>query len=261
MNLDCHIDDGDPTWMDAIKSETEKLEGFVVEHDEMVLKVYHWGTDVGSCYHYGSYLDVTPTLINELAKYDLDLEAFMVDNDIYYQLIKSKSIKHPQVRPDLHLSIQWSKDLWPNDGYINGHYFCYHRNDYHGYYIQLVYRNQIYHSNWSHSPDYLKPYFDAIWKEIQEGGIFRHPKEISLGSKVASCLPDGYKVYMVNTDCNSQCRIQKSVKEYCYLKHWRDSEYYVSASENFDLAPREIASNLRESVKIALKMISNQQRC
>ncbi|NES64068.1 MAG: hypothetical protein F6K24_01795 [Okeania sp. SIO2D1] len=126
--------------------------------------------------------------------------------------------------------------------------------------IKLVYRHQIYHSNWSHTPNHLKPYFDAIWKEIKSKEIFRHPKEISLGSKVANYLPDGYKAYMVKTDCQSQCKIQKNVKQYCYLKRWRDCEYYISASTNFALAPRDIASNLREAVKIALKMINNQQR-
>ncbi|NEN88463.1 MAG: hypothetical protein F6K48_05800 [Okeania sp. SIO3H1] len=224
------------------------------------MKVFHWGTKVGAMYHYGSYLDITPSLINELAKHDLNLETFMVDNDINYQLIKPKHILHPKTRPDLHLSLQWSKDLYPNDGYINGHYFGYHRNYYHGDYIELVYRHQIYHSNWSHTPDHLKPYFDAIWKEIKSKEIFRHPKEISLGSKVANYLPDGYKAYMVKTDCQSQCRIQKNVKQYCYLKRWREQEYYISASTNFALAPRETASNLREAVKIALKMINNQQR-
>ncbi|MDY7008559.1 MAG: hypothetical protein SWX82_32715 [Cyanobacteriota bacterium] len=63
MDLVCNIDDGDPTWMDAIKAEIEKLEGFAVDHDEMILKVYHYGTEIGAAFHYGSYLDITPCLV------------------------------------------------------------------------------------------------------------------------------------------------------------------------------------------------------
>ncbi|NET45377.1 hypothetical protein [Okeania sp. SIO2B3] len=248
-------DDDDPSWLDAIIAEIEQLEGFRVEHNELILKVWHYGTEAGACYHLGSHLDITPTLINELAKYDLDLEAFMAASDINYQLITHKSIKHPIFRPDLHLSIQWSKDLHPNDGYINGHYFGYHRNYYHGDYIELVYRHQIYQSNWSHNPDYLKPYFDAIWKEIQEKEIFRHPKEISLGSKVANYLPWGFKAYKVKGSAGSQCKIQRTIRQYCYLKKC-GNQYYISPTEDWQFIAR-VTPDLFKAVGIALEMIGS----
>ncbi|GFZ92302.1 hypothetical protein [Okeania sp. KiyG1] len=247
-------DDDDPSWLDKIKVEIEQLEGFRVEHNELILKVWHYGTEVGACHHLGSYLNITPTLINELAKYDLELERFMCDEDIYYQLIKPKHILHPKIRPDLHLSIQWSKDLHPNYGYINGHYFGYHRNDYHGKYIQLVYRHQIYMSFSCTTPDHIKPYFDKIWQELLDTEYIRHPKEIRIGSKVANYLPDGFKAY--KTDDDGQCKVSRSKEKYCYIKRLRDNEYYTSFSINWALHPSEKTSSLTEAVGAALRMIA-----
>ena len=242
--------------MDAIKEEVEELEGFKVTHDEMLLKVYHYGTEIGAMYHYGSYLDITPSLINELAKYDLNLEAFMTASNINYQLITHKSIKHPKIRPDLHLTIKWSHDLWPNSGYIGEHFFSYHRNDKLGDYIQLIFNHQPYRNpSLISTPEHLKPYFDAIWEEIKSKEIFRHPKQISLGSKVASYLPWGFKAYKVQGSTGSQCKIQRTVRQYCYLKKF-GNQYYVSHTENWQLQAR-VTPDLFHALKIALQFINS----
>ena len=144
--------------------------------------------------------------------------------------------------------------MHPNDGYINGHYFGYHRNDYHGKYIQLVYRNQIYHSYWEHSPDHLKPYFDAIWKEIKSKEVFHHPKEARLGNKVANYLPWGFKAYRVVGD-RSQCKIQRTVTKYCYLKKYED-QYYISPTEDWQ-SQTQVTTDLFQALKIALQLIDS----
>ena len=248
-------DDDDPSWMDAIKAEIEKLEGFIAEHDEMILKVYHWGTEIGVLYHYGSYIDITPTLINELAKYDLDLEAFMVNEQIYYQLIKPKQILHPKIKAGLNHRIVWSEDF-QHSGLIDGHNFYYLRNSYHGDYIEIIYNYCPYCSFWSSIPKELNSYFEAIWRYIRNSD--RLPLEPSLGSKVASYLPLGYKAYKAGygDDNRSQCKVERSKKKYCYIKRFRDCEYYVSPTINHQLMSKRVDS-LNKAISEALKMIDS----
>lgn len=252
------FDDEDSTCFELIQTEIEQLEGFQVDFEEWeILKVFHWGTEIGACYHYGAYIDITPTLINELFKYNLDLEAFLVENDINYELIKPVEIKHPKIRPDLHIGIKWSGWWRPNSGYINGNYFCYHRNS-QGDYVKLVYDNQIYHnpSN-AVTPDHIQPYFDAIWRELRETEYIRFPREISLGSKVANYLPEHFKAY--KTDDDDQCRVARSTSKYCYIKRFRDCEWYVSPTDNYQLMAKRTDS-MENAISVALKMINETKR-
>ncbi|MEM9272363.1 MAG: hypothetical protein AAGA80_05290 [Cyanobacteria bacterium P01_F01_bin.143] len=223
----------------------------------MILKVWQWGTEIGACYHYGSYIDITPTLTNELSKYGLDLEAFMVEHGISYELIKPGKQQTLKLRPDLHLGIKWSGWWRPNSGTINGHYFCYHRNS-QGDYIKLVHNNQIYHNpSMAPTPDQLKPYFDKIWLELEETEYIRFPREISLGSKVANYLPEGFKAY--KTDDDDQCRVARNTHKYCYIKRWRDCEWYVSPTDNYQLMSKKTDS-MKSAISEALKMINETKR-
>ncbi|NEO52578.1 MAG: hypothetical protein F6K54_05520 [Okeania sp. SIO3B5] len=104
------------------------------------------------------------------------------------------------------------------------------------------------------TPDHIKPYFDKIWQELLETEYIRHPKEIRIGSKVANYLPDGFKAY--KTDDDSQCKVARSKEKYCYIKRWRDNEYYTSFSTNWALHPSEKTSSLTEAVRAALRMIA-----
>ncbi|NER01341.1 MAG: hypothetical protein F6K17_01210 [Okeania sp. SIO3C4] len=90
-------DDDDPTWMDVIKAEIDKLEGFKVTHDNVYLTVTHFGTVVGNIQHLDCVLEIQQRLINELAKYDLNLESFLIGSNIPYQLyhLKPKSSGDP----------------------------------------------------------------------------------------------------------------------------------------------------------------------
>ena len=83
----------DQTWMDAIKVEVEKLCGFKVTHHGVDLTVTHYGTDVGSIHHnQDDELEIEQKLIGELAKYNFDLEAFLVESNIPYKLYKLKPV-------------------------------------------------------------------------------------------------------------------------------------------------------------------------
>ncbi|NET29984.1 hypothetical protein [Okeania sp. SIO1I7] len=238
--------------MDAIKAEIEKLEGFRVNHDEMILKVYHWGTEVGVAYHYGSYLDITPSLINELAKYDLKLEAFMVAWDINYKLIKPKSIKYPKIRPDLHYTITWTGD---HVGTISHNditcWFSYnHRKE--GEHIELIYQSRPRCSDW---PDYLigelKPWFDALWYDIKTNN--RKPREFNLAQRIGSHLPLGYKAY---SDGFNKAEVQRTKKKYAYMTQ-RGDRYLISKQP----IPKEhdySTESLTEAVALLLKNINNQ---
>lgn len=206
--------------------------------------------------HKGSYIDVTPTLINELAKYNFNLEAFLVENCINYNIVKLAEIKKPKIRPDLHLTIKWSNDFWPNSGYIGEHFFSYHRNDRLGDYIQLIFNHQPYRSNsMVATPSQIKPYFDAIWQALKDTEYIRHPKEIRIGSKVANYLPDGFKAY--KTDDDNQCRVARNTQKYCYIKRWRDCEWYVSPTDNYQLMSKKTDS-MESAISEALKMINEQ---
>ncbi|NEO52601.1 MAG: hypothetical protein F6K54_05645 [Okeania sp. SIO3B5] len=93
FNFFSEADDDDPTWMDVIKAEVEKLEGFKVTHDEVDLTVTHYGTVVGSIHHNEKYeLEIEQKLIGELAKYDFDLEAFLVAENIPYKFYHLKPV-------------------------------------------------------------------------------------------------------------------------------------------------------------------------
>ncbi|NEQ78082.1 MAG: hypothetical protein F6K23_36860 [Okeania sp. SIO2C9] len=100
FNFFSEVDDDDPTWMDVIKAEIEKLEGFKVTHDEVDLTVTHYGTVVGSIHHNEKYeLEIEQKLIGELAKYDFNLEAFLVSAEIsykFYHLRPKSSGDHTQ---------------------------------------------------------------------------------------------------------------------------------------------------------------------
>ncbi|NET12755.1 MAG: hypothetical protein F6K08_07790 [Okeania sp. SIO1H6] len=86
-------EEDDPTWLNLIKAEIEKLEDFKVSHDEVDLTVTHYGTNVGSI-HYNQYdeLEIEQKLIGELAKYNFDLEAFLVAENIPYKLYHPKPV-------------------------------------------------------------------------------------------------------------------------------------------------------------------------
>ncbi|NER01490.1 MAG: hypothetical protein F6K17_02015 [Okeania sp. SIO3C4] len=248
-------DDDDPSWLDAIKAEIEQLEGFRVEHNELILKVWHYGTEAGACYHLGSHLDITPTLINELAKYGLDLERFMCDEGICYQLIKPRAIKYPKIKHGLNHIIAWSKEKgFEYSGLIDGHHFYYLRNSYHGDYIQIIHNNCPYCSFWNSIPKEIYSYFEAIWRDIRNSD--RLPLEPSLGSKVASYLPLGFKAYGLGGGDNNQCRVERSKQKYCYIKRFWDCEYYVSPTENPQLMSKRTDS-LHEAISEALKMIDS----
>ncbi|NES64196.1 MAG: hypothetical protein F6K24_02470 [Okeania sp. SIO2D1] len=112
-------DDDDPTWMDAIKAEIEKIEGFKVTHDEVYLTVTHYGTGVGSIQHLDCILEIQPKLINELAKHDLDLEAFLVSADIPYRL--DNLLKPVVVTPTENSNTQTAEQVKkPQSGSITG---------------------------------------------------------------------------------------------------------------------------------------------
>ncbi|MDJ0554371.1 MAG: hypothetical protein QNJ68_08030 [Microcoleaceae cyanobacterium MO_207.B10] len=218
------------------------------------LTVYHYGTAVGTCSHQGSYIDVDSALVNELAKYDCDLEGFMVENDISYELTKGIKVYTPKIRPDLHLGLKWDDWYCPNSGTINGHYFYYKRNDIHGDYIELIHNHQPYFSFSGNIPSHIKPYFDYIWNELRETGNIEFPREISLGSKVAARLPDGFKAYRVDDD-EDQCRVERTRQKYCYIKKMRDCEYYTSFSENWGLYPSIKSKSLEEAVEAVPKVL------
>jgi hypothetical protein len=218
------------------------------------LKVYHWGTEIGACYHYGSYIDVTPTLINELGKYDCNLEAFLVENDINYNIIKpAEIIKSYNPTPGLHLNIKWDGWWRPNSGTINGNYFYYRCNQYRGNYIELIYNHRPYYSYWKNLPDYVKPYFDYIRQELEETNYIRHPQKLRIGNKVANLLPEGFKAY--KTDDDDQCKVARSKEKYCYIKRFRDCEYYTSFSTNSGLHPSIKSSSLQEAVEKVEKIL------
>ena len=207
--------------------------------------------------HQGFYIDVDSVLINELAKYNLDLEAFMVANQINYELIKPKNIiKTYKPALGLHFQLKWDGWWRPNSGTINGHYFCHRSCDAHGNYIELIHNNQPYYSYWEHLPGNIKPYFAYIWQELEETEYIRFPREISLGSKVANYLPEGFKAY--KTDDDDQCRVARNTQKYCYIKRWRDCEWYVSPTDNYQLMAKQTDS-MKSAISVALKMINEQQ--
>ncbi len=183
----------------------------------------------------------------------------MVEQGINYEVAKPKTvIKTYKPTPYLHLGIKWDGWYCPNSGTINGHYFCHHHNDVHGNYINLVFNNQIYLSFSDFTPDHIKPYFDKIWQELRETGYINHPREISLGSKIAARLPEHFKAY--KTDDEDQCKVARSTTKYCYIKRYRDCEWYVSPTDNSQLMAKRADSmkgGISEALKMIAEMISN----
>ncbi|NES64437.1 MAG: hypothetical protein F6K24_03785 [Okeania sp. SIO2D1] len=247
------MEDDEPTCFELIQSEIEKLEGFKVEFQEWeLLKAYHYGTEIGAAEHQGSYIGITPSLINELAKQDLNLETFMVDNDINYKLITPKQIKHPKIRPDLHYTINWTGD---HIGTISNHditcWFSYNHTKECSH-IELIYKNRPRCSDW---PDYLidelKPWFDALWYDIKTNN--RQPRRFNLAQRIGSHLPLGYKTY---SDGFNKAEVQRTKKKYAYMTQ-RGERYLISRGP----MPKEYdysTDKLTEAVALLLKNINNQ---
>ncbi len=245
-------DYGDVTWMDTIKALIEQIEGVSVEHDEMILKVWQWGTEIGVVYHYGSHLDITPSLINELAKYEVNLEEFMAKEDIHYQLIKPQTTKHPTIRPDLHYNITWTGD---HTGTISDDeltcWFTYnHRES--GNHIELIYKNRPCCSHW---PDYLigelQPWFDALWADIKANN--RQPRHFNLAQRIGSYLPVEYKAY---ADSFNKAEVQRTRKKYAYMTQY--GERYIISKQPIPKENDISTESLTEAVSLLLKKINNQ---
>lgn len=249
-------DNDDPTCFELIQTIIEQLEGFKVDFEQWeILKVFHWGTEIGACYHYGSYIAITPNLINELSKYDCDLEAFMVENDINYKILQPAEIKHPKTRPDLHYSINWTGDHTGqiSDGELTCWFTYNHRQK--GNHIELIYKNQATCSCW---PDYLIddeliPWFDAIWADIKTNN--RQPRRFNLAQRIGSYLPLGFKAF---SDGFNKAEVQRTRKKYAYMTQ-RGDRYIISKSpipKDSDISTKSLV----EAVSLLLKMINNQQK-
>ena len=218
------------------------------------MRVYHYGTEIGTANHQVSSIGVSSILINQLAKYDIDLENFMESSDIIYEIPKPKTtVKTYQVAIGLHLSIEWDDWYYPNSGTINGHYFCHRYDRDHGNFIELIYNHQPFYSFSEHTPDEIQPYFDYIWKELEDTGFIDHPKEISIGSKVAARLPVNYKAY--DTDDYNQCRVERLKERYCYITRYRDTLYSTSFSTNPTLYPAVQSNNLDDAIAAVGKVL------
>lgn len=211
------------------------------------MRVYHYGTEIGTVYHQVAYLGVSSLLINQLAKYDIDLESFMESLDIFYQIIQPQStLETYNPALGLHLHIKWEHWHCPNSGTINGHYFCHRYDRDHGNFIELSYNNQPYFTFSNNTPDEIQPYFDYIWRELEQTGYINHPKEISIGSKVSARLPVNYNAY--ETDDENQCRVERFKKIYCYITRYRDTLYYTSFSTNPTLYPFVKSNSLDDAI-------------
>ena len=235
------------TCFETIQDYLEGFEGFKVDFVEGdSLTVYHYGTDIGTAKHQVSYIEVSSILVNQLAKYDIDLENFMESQEIIYQIPKPKTtVKTYQVAIGLHFHIEWDCWHYPNSGTINGHYFCHRYDREHGNYIQLVYNHQPYHS-YSYTPEEIQSYFDYIWKELEDTGYIDYPQEIPLASKVAARISNDYRIY--DTDDEKHCRVVRFKDRYCYIKQLRENLYYTSFSDNPGLYPAVQSNNLDDAI-------------
>ena len=236
-----------------IQSQIEQLEGFKVEFEEWEsLKCFHYGTEIGEAHHCGSYLDITPSLSNELSKYGLDLEAFLVQHDINYEVIKPVEIKTPKIRPDLHYTIIWKGD---HAGTISDSdltcWFTYnHRKD--GNHIELIYKNRPYCSDW---PDYLngklQPWFDALWADIKTNN--RQPRRFNLAQRIASYLPLGFKAF---SDGFNKAEVQRTKKKYAYMT--QRGERYIISKQPMPKESDISTESLTEAISLLLKMIASR---
>ena len=209
------------------------------------MRVYHYGTDIGTAKHQVSYIEVSSILVNQLAKYDIDLENFMESQEIIYQIPKPKTtVKTYQVAIGLHFHIEWDDWYCPNSGMIDGHYFCHHYDGEHGNYIELSYNHQQHFTFSDDTPGEIQPYFDYIWKELEQTGYINHPKQISLGYKVASRMSNDYRIDDIDDD---ECQVLKLDKS-CYIKQYRENLYYTSFSTNPGLYPAIQSNNLDDAI-------------
>lgn len=212
------------------------------------MKVYHYGTAIGAVYHQVAYLGVSSILINQLEKYDIDLESFMESQDIFYRIIKPQpTLETYKPALGLHLHIKWDDWHYPNSGTINSHYFFHRYDSEHGNYIQLIYNHQPYYSFSEHTPDEIQPYFDYIWRELEETGFIDCPQEISLGSKVAARISNYYRVYDTDDD-EKHCKVLRFKDRFCYIKQLRENLYYTSFSDNPTLYPFVKSNNLDDAI-------------
>ena len=211
------------------------------------MTVYHYGTEIGIVYHQVAYLGVSSILINQLAKYDIDLESFIVSEDIRYQVVKPQPTSDTcDLGLEIPLHIEWDCWHYPNSGTINGHYFCHRYDRDHGNFIELVYNHQPYYSFSGHTPDEIQSYFDYIWRELEQTGYINHPQEISLASKVAARIPNEYRVY--DTDDEKHCRVVRFKDRFCYIKQQTENRYYTSFSDNPGLYPAVQSNNLDDAI-------------
>ena len=158
------------------------------------------------------------------------------------------------IKPGLISRIVWSKEKgFEYSGLINGHHFYYRRNSYHGDYIQIIHNNCPYCSFWSSLPKEIYSYFEVIWRDIRKSDPL--PLEPSLGSKIANYLPWGFKAYKVQGSTGSQCKIQRTVRQYCYLKKF-GNQYYISPAEDWQ-SQEQSSPDLFKAVGIALEMIGS----
>ena len=104
---------------------------------------------------------------------------------------------------------------------------------------------------------HIKLYFEAIWRELIETEYIHHPKEISLGSKIANYLPDDFKAY--NTDDDGQVKVARSTSKYCYIKRFRECEWYISPTDNPQLMAT-LANSMKSAISEALKMIAEMEK-
>ena len=179
----------------------------------------------------------------------------MESNDIIYQIPKPKTtIKTYQVAIGLHLSIEWDDWYYPNSGTINGHYFCHRYDREHGNFIELSYNNQPFYSFSEYTPDEIQPYFDYVWRELEDTGYINYPQEISLGSKVAARISNDYRVY--DTDDENQCQVLRFKNRYCYITRYRETLYHTSFSTNPTLYPAIQSNNLDDAIAAVGKVLN-----
>ena len=211
------------------------------------MRVYHYGTEIGTVYHQVAYLAVSSIVINELSKHEIDLESFIVSEDIRYQLVKPQPTSDTcELGLEIPLHIEWDCWHYPNSGTINGHYFCHRYDRERGNFIELVYNNQPFHSFSEHTPDKIQPYFNHIWQELEETGYIGYPQEIPLASKVAARISNDYRIY--DTDDEKHCRVVRFKDRYCYIKQLRENLYYTSFSDNPGLYPAVQSNNLDDAI-------------
>jgi hypothetical protein len=235
-----------------IAGEIERLEGFkVVLQEWEELKVFHYGTLVGCIRYKVAYIEIDKKLLNELNKYNFNLEAFMVENDINYQLTKTTKIYTPKPSPSLHYNIIWTGDHGGqiSDSNLTCFFSFNYRKD--GNHIELIYKDRPYCSHW---PRYLNseltPWFDALWADIKTNN--RQPRQFNLAQRIGSYLPLNFKAF---SDGFNKAEVQRTKKKYAYMTQ-RGERYIISKQpipKDSDISTK----TLREAVSLLLKMIDS----